>query len=1137
MTETKTSTSRIPKYWRSLDQLENSPEFQEFMHREFPVAASEFPAGVSRRRWMQLMGASFALASVAGCRWQTEKIAPLVDRPEDYVPGSTSKFATTIELAGAPRHLLVTCYDGRPIKVEGNPEHPGSMGGTDAFSQATTLSLYDPDRSSTVRQRLASDVSAKNWKDFDEYLDELLGKLRGKQGAGLAVLVEPSTSLSMSATEKKLADAMPKAKLYQYAPLARDNELAGTEQALGSRVRTHYKLAETKVIAAFDSDLLCGHPNSTRYARDWAATRELDGDAEHPTMGRTYAVESQFSIIGAAADHRAAVKSTDIGWALTQVRDQVQQRLDGGTPEEPAAIAVRQEIVAKVDAVESHDEKHEVLDGEELPPATVEQVLWALADDLAANPGESVVVVGPRQPAEVHALAMQLNSLLGNLGKTVVFTDEPEQQVERGAIADLSAAIDAGEVDALVVVGGNPAYDAPSDLKLGEKLDKLIDTIRLGYYEDETSAVCQWHLPMCHPFETWGDAVSYEGLPSLAQPLIEPLYEAVSPLELIGKLAGIATGQPQMLVREAMASVAGSKLTDDAWDLLLHDGFAEDSVLTVANPSLTGDLDVAFTTKSSAKEYELVFTPSSSTYDGRFANNGWLQETPNFITKVTWDNVAIISPNTAGKLKVKQNDVINITVGGESVELPVYVLPGQANGSIGVQLGYGRTAAGAVGGLSDGLGIPRFRRWWSPMGEADEILVGSDVYPLRSTGAMDIATDIKTQPAEKTYELATTQDHFAIDLAGLQLTKKRIHELVRETSVKGYQEEPGFAKHVVHIPETKPLFPDRTWGRPPKEGETVEEIDPVVSPHAWGMSIDLNKCTGCNACMLACQSENNVPVVGKEQVMAGREMHWIRIDRYFHGMPEDFDNEDPGSPNVASQMVTCQHCESAPCEQVCPVAATVHSDEGLNDMVYNRCVGTRYCANNCPYKVRRFNYFHMTGYMEKSENKLIQLANNPEVTVRSRGVMEKCTFCTQRISAARVDAKVSGDPITDGDVKTACQQACPTQAIEFGDLRDEQSRVSKAHANPRAYGMLAELDVRPRNKYLAKISNPHPGLAEPVIHPEHHHHDEHHEDGEHDEDKDHDHDHDHDHDKEGEGEEVARRDAPSLSMNSLPIIG
>ncbi len=1068
--------TQIPKYWRSLEELENSAEFQEFVHREFPVAASEYPAGVSRRRWMQLMGASFALASVGGCRWKTEEIRPLVHRPEGYIPGASQKYATTIELAGAPRHLLVTCYDGRPIKVEGNPEHPGSLGATDGFSQATTLSLYDPDRSSTVRQRLASSSSAKNWEDLNTYVEELRTKLRGKQGAGLAVLVEPSASLSLADTVKKLTDALPKAKLYEYAPLSRENELAGAEQAFGSPLRTHYKLAETKVIAGFDSDLLCGHPNATRYARDWAATRELDGDdPAHATMGRTYAVESQFSILGAAADHRAAIKSSDIGWALAQVRDQVKQRLDGNTPDQPAVFAERKAVVEKVDAAHGHAEKVRIFD-DEFPLVTADQVLWALADDLASHPGESVVAVGPRQPAEVHALAYELNSLLGNLGKTVVFTDEPERQSKPGSITDLSAAIDASEVDALVIIGGNPVFDAPADLNLGEKIAGLGETIRLGYHEDETSVACQWHVPMCHPFETWGDVVSYEGIPSVAQPLIEPLYESLSPLQMIGQLAGMATGQPQVLVREALAGVVASGLTDEAWKKLLFDGFVDSSVLTVANPSLKGPTDGTFT-KTSKKNVEVVFTPSTSVYDGRFANNGWLQETPNFITKVTWDNVAIVSPKTAETLRVEQDQVMKVAIGDESVELPVYVLPGQANGSIGVQLGYGRTAAGSVGGL----GIPRFRRWWDPIwGEAEVIKVGSDIYPLRRTTAMDVATDVKATPTNKTYKLATTQDHFAIDLAGLQLTKKRIHELVRDTTLEGYQEEPDFAQHVVHIPDTEPIFPDRTWRD---------------KPNAWGMSVDLNKCIGCNACLLACQSENNVPVVGKQQVLEGREMHWIRIDRYFHGRIDDFKDEDPASPQVATQMVTCQQCESAPCEQVCPVAATVHSEEGLNDMTYNRCVGTRYCANNCPYKVRRFNYFHMTGYMEQPENKLIQLANNPEVTVRSRGVMEKCTFCTQRISAARVNEKVTGEPIADGDIFTACQQACPTSAIEFGNLNDKESKVSKAHANPRAYGMLEELDVRPRNKYLARVTNPHPSLAGPVMHEPHHGHEEHEGDG------------------------------------------
>ncbi len=1073
----------IPKYWRSLDELDSSPEFQAFVEREFPVAASEFPAGVSRRRWMQLMGASFALASAAGCRWETEQVAPFVHRPEGYIPGKPQKFATTIELAGAPRHLLVTCYDGRPVKVEGNPEHPSSLGATDAFSQASTLTLYDPDRSAAVKERLQSEEKARSWDDFDAYAKKLVGKFRAVSGKGLALLIEPSSSLAQAAVLGKLAKSLPEAKFYQYAPLARANDVAGAELAFGEPVRTHYRLADAKVVASFDGDLLCSHPNSTRYARDFASTRELDG--KHPdeaAMSRLYAVESQFSTTGAAADHRAAIKSGDIGAALTSVRDQVRERLDGKVPEEPEAIPGRAEIVKKVAvAQEKHDEKLEAELRKELPPVTAEQVLWAIAEDLAANEGEGVVAVGPRQPAEVHAIAHEINAMCGNLGKTVVFTKEASST--QGTIGDLVAAMDKGEVRALVIAGGNPAYDAPAELKFADKIEKIADTIRLGYYEDETSGACQWHLPMSHPLESWGDAVSYEGVPSVAQPLLEPFYESRTTLELLGQFAGVATGQPELLVREAISAALPKPLDKDAWSQLLHDGFIDTRLTAIANPSLASSLDLQVMPAS--KGLEVVFCPSSSTYDGRFANNGWLQETPDFITKVTWDNVAIISPNTAQAIGVKQNELVKVELNGESLELPVYVLPGQANDSIGVQLGYGRTSAGVVGGRQ-GLRIPRFRRYW--LGEEEVVSVGTNVYPLRKGGALGFAPDAKLTPTGKNYELATTQDHFAIDLMGLQIIEGRIGELVREAPLEQYKKHPDFAAHVVHEVASEPLWPKKTWRS---------------AANAWGMSIDLNKCIGCNGCVVACQAENNVPVVGKEQVLAGREMHWIRIDRYFSGMPDDFNKEDPESPQVSTQMVTCQQCETAPCEQVCPVAATTHTAEGLNDMAYNRCIGTRYCANNCPYKVRRFNYFHMTGYVERPENNLLQLAMNPEVTVRSRGVMEKCTYCTQRLSVARIDAKVANREIADGDVQVACQQACASGAIEFGNLNDPDSRVSQAHANKRAYGMLAELDTRPRTLYLAKVRNPHPALARPLEaihggghegHDDPHHNDPHHED-------------------------------------------
>ncbi|MGI9428728.1 MAG: 4Fe-4S dicluster domain-containing protein, partial [Bythopirellula sp.] len=748
-----------------------------------------------------------------------------------------------------------------------------------------------------------------------------------------------------------------------------------------------------------------------------------------------------------------------IGWALTQVRDQVRQRFDGQTPEEPAAVSERSKIIEK----NKHAKKGEEQD---LPPVTADQVLWALADDLAASAGESVVAVGPRQPVEVHALAYELNAMLGNLGKTVVFTELAASS--RGTIAQLVASIDKGEVTSLVVVGGNPAYDAPADLNFAAKIEKVADTIRLGYYEDETSAACQWQLPMCHPLEAWGDAVSYEGVPSVAQPMIEPLVDSRSPLQLLGQLAGIATGRPEILVREALSEVLAEPLNKTTWSQLLHDGFVDTSLSTVANPAVVSGLELNLVKSDSGRE--IVFCASSNVYDGRFANNGWLQETPDFITKVTWDNVAVVSPNTADSLGVKQDDLLKLTLGDQSLELPVYVLPGQANDSIGVQLGYGRTAAGVVGGLR----IPRFRRYW--LGEPEVVEVGVDVYPMRKSGALHIATDVKLAPTGKKYQIATTQDHFSIDKAGLEIIEGRIGELVREAPLETYKEEPEFAAHMVHKIDSPPLWPEKTW----------RDQD-----NAWGMSVDLNKCIGCNGCVVACQAENNVPVVGREQVIAGREMHWIRIDRYFSGMPNDFNKEDPESPQVSTQMVTCLQCETAPCEQVCPVAATTHTDEGLNDMVYNRCVGTRYCANNCPYKVRRFNYFHMTGYIEKPENDLIQLAMNPEVTVRSRGVMEKCTYCTQRISAARADAKNEGRKIADGEIQTACQQACASGAIEFGNLNDPNSRVSQAHADKRAYEMLGELETRPRTRYLAKVRNPHPGLARPFAHGHGEHHDEH----------------------------------------------
>jgi MoCo/4Fe-4S cofactor protein with predicted Tat translocation signal len=1075
------SAKSAPKYWRSFEQLENSPEFLEFMHREFPVAASEYPAGISRRRWMQLMGASFALASVAGCRWETEKIAPLAHRPEGYIPGKPLHYATTIEWAGAPRHLLVTCYDGRPIKIEGNPDHPGSLGASDGFTQAATLTLYDPDRSREVIKRssstaktTSSDPAPSTWAAFEEYARPLMDKLRSDGGASFAVLMEPSRSLAREAMVTRLAEELPQAKFYEYSPLGEGGAAEGTEQAFGKPLTPHYHLADAKVTATFDFDLLCGHPNSVRYARDYASTRELAGqDVATANMSRLYAIESQFSVTGAAADHRLPVRSSDIASVLKDLRDLIEAHLGGTVPVEPEGLGQWQVIRDANQLALNEGRKKDV---QKLPKLSRQMLLWCLADDLVKNQGAGIIA---------HALAHQLNAMLGNIGKTITFTEPLPRTVERGTIADLAQAIDAGTVSTLLVIDGNPAYDAPADFEFAAKLQKVPDTIRFGYYYDETSLASVWHLPACHPLETWGDAVSYEGLVSVAQPLIEPLVDARSAVQLLAILLGDST-PPEMLVRGALSDALGVALEEDAWKQLLHDGFVGDSILIAATPTLVEGFDLE--PRVPAPEIEIVFTPSSSTYDGRFANNGWLQETPDFITKVVWDNVAVISPETALSLNLKQNDIVALSLGGQSgskIELPVYILPGQANRSIGVALGYGRRAAGMVGGsVAEHAAViarksneldPTKTFYRDPV--AAEV-VGANAYLLRRSSTPLVATGATATSTGATYPLATTQDHFVIDEVGLKIAENRIGMLVREGILEEYHENPGFAADRIHQMGVPHL-----WDQPGFRGAT----------NAWGMAVDLNKCIGCNACVVACQAENNVPIVGREQVRAGREMHWIRIDRYFAGDISDWtdpkkiaDSSNPNeeveaqSPQVATQMVTCQQCETAPCEEVCPVAATTHSEEGLNDMAYNRCVGTRYCANNCPYKVRRFNYFHNTGYYEKEENQLMQLVLNPEVTVRSRGVMEKCTFCVQRIAAARQNRRITGEPIVDGTVTPACAQACATQAIVFGDLNDKQSRVSQAHADPRAYAMLTELKTKPRNRYLARVRNPHPRLSPPI---------------------------------------------------------
>lgn len=1005
------------RYWRSVSELENSPEFAEFLQREFPVAAAEFPDGISRRRWLQLMAASLALGGLAGCRYREEKIVALAKRPEDWVPGKPQRYATSFELAGAARHLLLTCYDGRPIKVEGNPDHPYSLGGTDLFAQACVLDLYDPDRSAAVRQRELEQVFTKTWDDFREFATQHFQALKAQGGEGLCVLMEPTESAAVHGQLAALKAAFPQAEIFQYTPLDRDNQRRGSELAFGKVVRTHCALDRARIIVCFDADLLGDHPAAIRLARQFADGRDVAAAAEPKSsrMNRLYVAESQYSTTGAMADHRLAVRSADIAALVTDVERRVRSLLASGQ-------------VPSVDAGGPRRER----------------ILQALAADLVEHRGASVIAAGPRQPAEVHAQVARLNALLENVGQTVVYTDEPAAAyaVPCGSLAELTQRMQAREVTTLLLLGGNPLYDAPADLEFALALSRVGTVIHLSLHENETSQHCQWRLPQAHPLESWGDCRAYDGTIGVTQPLIEPLLGGKSALELLALLLGERTDS-QTLVRQAVERLAGRSLTDLQWQRLLHDGFLADSALppvsveltpAAAAPPADGDSPPA------ADGLEIVFCRSETVYDGRFANNAWLQETPHLISKLTWDNAALMSPATAQRLGVEIGSRVRLERDGRSLEIPVFVLPGQADDSIGVALGYGRTAAGLVGGSA--------REGIAP--------VGVDVTPLRTTAAMQFAVGVQVAPLAGRYEFALTQDHHAIDTVGLAAIGQRVGELIREGTLDQYQADPHFAQHGSH------------------ELQSLWEAISYEGQHAWGMSIDLNKCIGCNACLVACQAENNVPVVGKDQVRRGREMHWIRIDRYFSGHAAEDEQLQ-----VVHQPLMCHHCEHAPCEQVCPVAATVHSREGLNDMAYNRCIGTRYCANNCPYKVRRFNFFNNAKHLDDPDRQLLQLAVNPEVTVRSRGVMEKCTYCVQRIQRAKIEARSQGRPIRDGEIQTACQQACPTRAIEFGDLNQPGSRVARAHHDdPRAYAMLAELNIKPRTVYLARIRNPHPALAE-----------------------------------------------------------
>jgi molybdopterin-containing oxidoreductase family iron-sulfur binding subunit len=968
--------------WRSLEELADTPEFREFLEREFPPGASEWNDPIGRRRFLQLMAASLALAGLSACtRQPTEKIIPYVRAPEEIIPGKPLYYATAMTLGGYALGVLAESHMGRPTKIEGNPLHPASLGATDVFAQASILTLYDPDRSQVVLE--AGRIST--WSAYLAAISRALQTQAAQRGRGLRLLTETITSPTLAAQIRGLLAAYPEAQWHTYEPVNRDNARAGALLAFGSGLESHYRLDRADVILSLDSDFLSCGPASVRYAHDFAERRRVSHD--RTTMNRLYVVEAVPTNTGSMADHRLRVSSARV---------------------EAVARAVAIELGIEVDAPGDLSEA---------------EAKWAraAARDLASRSigsGASLVTVGDTQPPAVHALAHAMNQTLGNAGHTIIYTDPvdaaPVDQAE--SLRALAADMDAGRVELLIIVGGNPVYNAPVDLRFAERLQKVALRVHLNLYEDETSYLCHWHVPETHYLEAWGDARAFDGTVTIQQPLIAPLYGGKSACEFVSALAGQPNRTGHDIVRDYWKARSGARDFEAFWQRAVHDGVVAGTALPERKISLRRDFSLGPPSRSvGAAGLELNFRPDPTLHDGRFANNGWLQELPKSLTRLTWDNAVLVSPAAAERLGVANEDVLELNYRGRTLHCPAWISPGQADDAVVVFLGYGRARAGRVGSG-----------------------VGFNAYALRGAEAPWFDYGLEIRKTGNRYPLATTQHHHTMDG----------RPLARAGALEDYLHHPHIFHEMAHEPPPGlTLYPGFRY-----EG------------YAWGMAIDLSACTGCNACVVACQAENNIPVVGKDQVARGREMHWIRIDRYYHGGLEN--------PAVYHQPVPCMHCENAPCEVVCPVAATVHSDEGLNDMVYNRCVGTRYCSNNCPYKVRRFNFLLYSDL----ETPSLKLQRNPDVTVRSRGVMEKCTYCVQRINAARIEAEKDGRKIRDGEIVTACQQACPSQAIVFGDINDPKSRVAQLKAEARNYALLADLNTRPRTTYLAKLLNPNPAL-------------------------------------------------------------
>ncbi|HET8946830.1 MAG TPA: 4Fe-4S dicluster domain-containing protein [Candidatus Polarisedimenticolia bacterium] len=974
---------------------------------------------MTRRDILTLLGASISLAGLAACRRPVQHIVPYVDPPEQVIPGVPKHYATTMPFGRAAYGLVVESHEGHPTKIEGNPKHPGSLGASSVRTQASILDLYDPDRG----QHLLASGQPKKWPDFVAAWKEIEKAHLADGGAGLAILSQSFASPTLARLRSVVLNRFPKATWATWEPASDENVLAGVKAATGRDLEPHLQVEKARIIVALDADLFLLDPESIRNSRGFAAGRKAGSTGG--VMNRLYAVEAAYSVTGTMADHRLRLPAGRIAAFAAALARAV------GVPGAPPGA-------------DGLDERGR-------------RFLNAVVSDLKEARGQGLVVAGPRQPAAVHAAVAALNLALGNAGTTVVYREPLHAALPSlASLTALKAKLDAGAVATLVVLGGNPAFDAPADMKFAEAMARAKERIVVGDRVDETASGATWSIPRAHFLEAWGDARDASGTLSVVQPLILPLYEAKSDVEVLALLGGGADEPGYDVVRLTWKSILGEADFDRKWNRVLHDGLLAGSetapVTAAAAARPFGDLETVAAAAPNESGMEILFQPSNAVHDGRFANNGWLQELPDPVTKITWDNPALLSPKTAKSLGVANEDVVRLEHDGRTLELPAFIVPGQADGTVVVTLGYGRRHAGRVG-----------------------TGVGFDAYRLRGSAAPWIASGARVSRTGKTALLASTQEHGSMEG----------HPLVLEGTVEEFRRKPDFARELAEAPHEEATATTGETVHGSESGHGVEHKGPTgsekggVTPGGlslfkekiyddgpqWGMTIDLNTCVGCNACIVACQSENNVPVVGKDQVRRSREMHWLRLDRYFTGDVE-------GDAPVVMQPLPCMQCENAPCEQVCPVAATVHDDEGLNVMAYNRCIGTRYCSNNCPYKVRRFNFFLYQDW----DTPTYQLMRNPDVSVRSRGVMEKCTYCVQRIQGAKIQSEIEGRKVHDGEIVTACQSVCPTEAIVFGDVNDPNSKVSKLKALERDYSLLGDLNTRPRTTYLSALRNPNPEI-------------------------------------------------------------